>query len=194
MENLNMHFYDGNKSLAYHEYVERERMPSNNIYAITLTANDYHNLANANISQASCEKCSDLGVASDRYKLSYESAADTVSSHVSELYVGRERFTIADRNQFIEVVLTPCISKSWLLVSYWTDPVVPVKRVEWYVNETATGFLCNDSLYEYDRPVVVQMNEAGKDENGLALFEAVSFTSRNEAREGAKSLNRNLSE
>lgn len=36
MENLNMHFYDGNKSLAYHEYVERERMPSNNIYAITL--------------------------------------------------------------------------------------------------------------------------------------------------------------
>ena len=25
MENLNMHFYDGNKSLAYHEYVERER-------------------------------------------------------------------------------------------------------------------------------------------------------------------------
>jgi len=32
MENLNMHFYDGNKSLAYHEYVERERMPSNNIY------------------------------------------------------------------------------------------------------------------------------------------------------------------
>ena len=44
MENLNMHFYDGNKSLAYHEYVERERMPSNNIYAITLPANDYHHL------------------------------------------------------------------------------------------------------------------------------------------------------
>ena len=86
MENLNMHFYDGNKSLAYHEYVERERMPSNNIYAITLPANDYHHFAIANISQASCVKCSDLGVASDRYKLSYESAADTVSSHVSELY------------------------------------------------------------------------------------------------------------
>ena len=66
MENLNMHFYDGNKSLAYHEYVERERMPSNNIYAITLPANDYHHFAIANISQASCVKCSDLGVASDR--------------------------------------------------------------------------------------------------------------------------------
>ena len=194
MENLNMHFYDGNKSLAYHEYVERERMPSNNIYAITLPANDYHHFAIANISQASCVKCSDLGVASDRYKLSYESAADTVSSHVSELYVGRERFTIADRNQFIEVVLTPCISKTRLHLSYGTDPVVPVKRVEGYVNETATGFLCNDSLYEYDRPVVVQMNEAGKDENGLALFEAVSFPSRNEASAGAKSLNRNPSE
>ena len=38
------------------------------------------------------------------------------------------------------------------------------------------------------------MNEAGKDENGLALFEAVSFPSRNEASAGAKSLNRNLSE
>ena len=56
------------------------------------------------------------------------------------------------------------------------------------------GLLCNDSLYEYDRPVVVQMNEAGKDENELALFEAVSFPSRNEARAGAKSLNRNPSE
>ena len=53
MENLNMHFYDGNKSLAYHEYVERERMPSNNIYAITLPANDYHHFAIANISPVS---------------------------------------------------------------------------------------------------------------------------------------------
>ena len=90
--------------------------------------------------------------------------------------------------------MTPCISKTRLHLSYGTDPVVPVKRVEGYVNETATGFLCNDSIYEYDRPVVVQMNEAGKDENGLALFEAVSFPSRNEARAGAKSLNRNPSE
>ena len=61
-------------------------------------------------------KCSDLGVASDRYKLSYESAADTVSSHVSELYVGRERFTIADRNQFIEVVFDAL---------YFQDEVTP---------------------------------------------------------------------
>lgn len=179
MDNLNMHFYDSDsKSLTYHKHVEREEMPADNVYAISLPMNDYHHFAIANISGASSVKNSDLVVESGSYKLAYESAADTVSSHGSELYVGRKQFTIADRNQYVEVVLTPCISKTRLHLSYGTNPVVAVDHVEGYVNKTATGFLCRDSVYEYDRPVVVQMNETGKDENGLALFEAMSFPSK----------------
>lgn len=187
MDNLNMHFYDGSKALTYHKHVEREEMPSDNIYSITLPMNDYHHFAIANISDGSSVKASELVVESDRYKLAYESAADTVPSHGSELYVGRKQFTIADRNQFVEVVLTPCISKTRLHLSYGTDPVIAVDQVDGYVNKTASGFLCRDSVYEYDRPVVVQMNETGKDENGLALFEAMSFPSRDVAVDGQSS-------
>ena len=82
------------------------------------------------------------------------------------------------RNQYVEVVLRPCFSQTRLHLSYGTNPVVPVKRVVGYINQTATGFLCRDSVYEYDRPVVVLMDETGKDENGLALFEAMSFPSK----------------
>lgn len=179
LDNLNMHFYDSDsKTLTHHKHVEREEMPSDNVYAISLPMNDYHHFAIANISGTSSVKSSDLVVESDRYKLAYESTADTVVSHDSELYVGRKQFTIADRNQFVEVVLTPCISKTRLHLSYGTGPVVNVNHVEGYVNKTASGFLCRDSVYEYDRPVVVQMNETGKDENGLALFEAMSFPSK----------------
>lgn len=181
MDNLNMHFYDAGKSLTYHKHVEREEMPADNIYSISLPMNDYHHFAIANITDGSCVKASDLVVESDRYKLAYEPAADTVASHGSELYVGRKQFTIADRNQFVEVVLTPCISKTRLHLSYGTDPVVAVDKVDGYVNRTASGFMCRDSVYEYDRPVVVQMNETGEDENGLALFEALSFPSRDVA-------------
>ena len=53
--------------------------------------------------------------------------------------------------------------------------VVPVKRVEGYVNETATGFLCNDSLYEYDRPVVVQMNEAKMNNMYVAGIDSIDI-------------------
>lgn len=178
MDNLNMHFYDGGQSLAYHRHVERENMPSDNVYSISLPMDDYHHFAIANIAGGSSVVASDLTVEPGSYKLAYESAADTVSSHGSELYVGRKQFTIADRNQYVEVVLRPCFSQTRLHLSYGTNPVVPVKRVVGYINQTATGFLCRDSVYEYDRPVVVLMDETGKDENGLALFEAMSFPSK----------------
>ena len=92
----------------------------------------------------------------------------------------RDRFTIVDRNQYVEVVLRPCFSQTRLHLSYGTNPVVPVKQVVGYINRTASGFLCQDSVYEYDRPVVVLMDETGKDEKGLALFEAMSFPSKDE--------------
>ncbi len=180
MDNLNMHFYDGGQSLAYHRHVERENMPSDNVYSISLPMDDYHHFAIANIAGGSSGVASDLTVEPGSYKLAYESAADTVSSHGSELYVGRKQFTIVDRNQYVEVVLRPCFSQTRLHLSYGTNPVIPVKQVVGYINRTASGFLCQDSVYEYDRPVVVLMDETGKDEKGLALFEAMSFPSKDE--------------
>ena len=194
MENLNMHFYDGNKALAHHEYVEREQMPANNIYAISLPMNDYHHFAIANISPASSVNASDLTIQSDQYKLAYEEDADTVASHASELYVGRAQFTIADKNQFIEVVLTPCISMTRLHLDYETGIAPSIGRIDGYVNKTATGFHCKDSIYKHDRPVVVQMNQAGEDENGLTLFQALSFPSKGVGPAGAPTVDRSITE
>ena len=194
MDNLNMHFYDGTQSLAHHEYVEREQMPDDNIYAISLPMNDYHHFAIANILPESSVSASDLAVQSDRYKLAYDSNADTVPSHASELYVGRERFSIADKNQFIEVVLTPCIAMTRLHLDYETGVAASIGSIEGYVNKTATGFYCRDSIYEHDRPVVVQMSETGEDENGLSLFQALSFPSKDVAPAGAPAVDRSVAE
>ena len=154
MEVLDMHFYDSNKALAYYEHVEKEQMPSDNIYKITLPVSNYHHFAIANIREESCVKSSDIGIDPDKHKLGYHSTADTVPSHGSELYIGRAQFTIADKDEFVEVVLTPCIAMTRLHLDYETGVAASVDRIEGYINKTATGFYSKDSIYEYERPVV----------------------------------------
>lgn len=194
MEVLDMHFYDSNKALAYYEHVEKEQMPSDNIYKIMLPISNYHHFAIANIREESCVKSSDIGIDPDKHKLGYHSTADTVPSHGSELYIGRAQFTIADKDEFVEVVLTPCIAMTRLHLDYETGVAASVDRIEGYINKTATGFYSKDSIYEYERPVVVQMNEAGEDENGLSLYQALSFPSQDEASVDASAGTRSITE
>ena len=170
-QDIDLSFYKEGMSLEHHESTLMDGATAT--YSVYLPQHNYMHLAIAN-QQVEKEVTRDHLYEIANHGLHVD-ANDTVQSQQIGLFTGRLPMRVEDRDQIFNVSLYPVNAAEALVLNLNNQPVQAVKV---YVKDLATSYYVRDSLYTFDRAIVMTQQKLEAEVGQLRCYYGVGFPSR----------------